>query len=203
MTQDIELNFFLSHASADKSIVRDFGVELQLFGVDVFFDEWSIEIGESIPGAIDKALDSYQVFVLFWSHEAYASNWVRREYQSAVKAFIEDDSRRLIIATLDDCPVPALISDLKWFDLEHGDVRGLIEAVMGFRGEHDRVRAIQRYLESLHIDVRYFEGYGAAVGCPRCGAGVDSLRPFRQWHGDDEYGGVECAKCPWNDGGEL
>lgn len=203
MQYDSALNCFLSHASTDKPIVRDLGVELQLVGADVFFDAWSIDCGESIPGAIENGLDAYTVFILFWSEAAQKSAWVRREYRSAVQSFIEDEDRRFIVARTDDTPVPSLISDLKWFDLADGDVRGLVEEVMGFRGQFDRTRAIQRYLETRSIEVDYFPGYGAAVGCRRCGAGVEALKGWRAWQGDDEYGGVECTRCGWNDGGEL
>lgn len=194
----------MSHASEDKPVARDIGVELQLVGAEVFFDEWSIPYGESIPGAIEKALDSYGVFILIWSHASDRSAWVRREYQSAVKAFIEEDGRRLIVAPIDDTPLPRLLSDLKWFDLRDRKVSGLVNEVMGFRGQGDRIVAIQRYLETRDLDVEYFPGYGVAVGCRWCGAGVDSLTGWRHVDGrDDVYGGVRCTRCGWNDGSEI
>ena len=55
---------FLSHAGPDKPIVRRLGAHLAAVGGEVFFDEWSIAAGESIPGAIDDALRNHNVFVL-------------------------------------------------------------------------------------------------------------------------------------------
>ena len=89
-------SYFLSHAGADKTVVKTVGVILQLTGRDVFLDEWSIEHGESIPGAISAALRDYGTVVLFWSASAAASSWVRREFQAAVSGFIEEPDRSLV-----------------------------------------------------------------------------------------------------------
>jgi hypothetical protein len=198
--------YFLSHASPDKPLVRQLGVQLQLVGAEVFFDEWNIAAGESITGAIEHALDRYDGFLLVWSASARDSLWTKREYQAAVKLFVEDPDRRLIVLRVDDTAVPALVNDLKWVDLQdEGDIAGAVEQVMGFRGAADRIKAIQRFLEASDIQVEYVPGYGAIVGCPKCGAGLDQIRPWHQidHQRDDTYAGARCLACAWEDGGEV
>jgi hypothetical protein len=64
------MEVFLSHAGADKPLVRQLGVQLQLVGAEVFFDEWSISAGESIASAIEQAIERFNLFLLVWSDAA-------------------------------------------------------------------------------------------------------------------------------------
>ena len=197
--------YFLSHAWADKPIVRNLGVQLQLVGADLFFDEWSIDFGESITGAIEAAIGTFDVFVLVWSAAAEESLWTRREYRSAIKKVIEDPDRRFILLKLDETPVPDLVSDLKYLDFSDEDVGAAVDGIMGLKGPAERVKAIQTFLEESGIEVEYIPGYGPIVGCPRCGAGLDQIGGWSQvdYERDDTYAGARCKRCGWNDGGEI
>lgn len=197
--------FFLSHAGADKPIVRNLSVQLQLVGAEVFLDEWSIGFGESITGAIEGAIGRFDVFVLAWSADAAASLWTRHEYRTAIKKVIEDPDRRFILLKLDGTPVPDLVSDLRYLDFTDHDVGAAVDGIMGLKGPADRVKAIQAFLEESGIEVEYIPGYGPIVGCPRCGAGLDQIEGWSEidYKRDDTYAGARCKKCEWNDGGEI
>jgi DNA-directed RNA polymerase subunit RPC12/RpoP len=197
---------FLSHAGADKPLVRTLGTHLQAVGAEVFFDEWSIAAGESISGAIEDALEVYDVFVLLWSQHAKSSAWARREYKAAVKTFVEAPDRKVIVVRLDETQVPALVADLRWVDLrDEASLGQAVNMIMGFRDNADRIKAMQAFLAEGDLEVREFPGYGAAVGCPTCGAGVGALTGWAQtdYSRDDQYAGVRCTRCGWEDGGEL
>lgn len=202
----MRVELFLSHASPDKSLVRKLGVQLQVVGAEVFFDEWSIGAGESITGAIEHAIESFDIFLLVWSSSASNSLWTTREYRAAVKKFVEEPARRLIVLRVDDTDVPALVDDLKWIDLRHGgDLAAAVEQIMGFHGPVERIKAIQQFLEEGGIEVDYIPGYGAIVGCPSCGSGLDQIEGWSavDERRDDTYAGARCKACGWNDGGEI
>jgi hypothetical protein len=196
---------FLSHNRHDKSTARRLGAQLQLAGAYVWFDDWEVRAGDSIPGKINEAFAAVDSLVLIWSANAHRSTWVRAELESAITTAIEDHTFRVIAVRLDDTPLPALLRPLKWVDLSDGDVGRAVNEIMGFANDQDRLRAIQETLDEAGIEVRFFEGYGAVVCCPRCGAGVDHLRgwsatdPVR----DDMYAGFRCEVCGFNDGGEI
>jgi DNA-directed RNA polymerase subunit RPC12/RpoP len=197
---------FLSHAGADKPTVRRLGAHLAAVGGDVFFDEWSIAAGESIPGAIGTALETYDVFVMVWSAAMMESAWASMEYHAAVRLFVETPDRRLIVVPLDDTPIPPLVAHLKYANLrDEGLLGDVVNDLMGFRGNAQRIMAIQAFLEEGGLEVRYFHGYGPAVGCLKCGAHVDRLEGFSQtdFERDDLYAGVRCIECGWHDGGEI
>lgn len=58
------VQFFLSHNRADKPAARALGTRLVLAGGEVWFDEWDVKPGDSIPGKLNDGLASFDVFVL-------------------------------------------------------------------------------------------------------------------------------------------
>jgi hypothetical protein len=50
---------FISHASEDKdSLVRPLAIALRHLGASVWYDEFSLHVGDSLSGSIDKGLSS-------------------------------------------------------------------------------------------------------------------------------------------------
>ncbi|MBV9613321.1 MAG: toll/interleukin-1 receptor domain-containing protein [Acidobacteriaceae bacterium] len=54
-----KMRCFLSHNKADKPIARSIGSHLQLSGIEVWFDEWEIRAGDSIPGKLNDGLAAF------------------------------------------------------------------------------------------------------------------------------------------------
>lgn len=75
---------FLSHNKADKEVARSIGAHMTLTGLDVWFDEWEIQAGDSIPGRLNEGLSAFDAFILIWSTHANQSNWVRQELHTAI-----------------------------------------------------------------------------------------------------------------------
>lgn len=200
------MDAFLSHNRDDKALARRLGAQLRLVGADVWFDEWEIRAGDSIPGKVNDALDSVDVVIVVWSEGASGSKWVRAELETAIQAGLEDETLRVIPVILDDSSLPSLLRRLKWVDLrEDDDVTRAVNEIMGFANDRDRMRAIQATLDEARIEVNYFPGYGYVAACPKCGAGLDKLRGWQQVdeRRDDLYGGVQCMDCGFSDGAEV
>jgi hypothetical protein len=196
---------FLSHNRADKEVARQIGAQLALVGAYVWFDDWEVRAGDSIPGKVNDALASVDTVILVWSANAMGSQWVRAELETAIARAIEDHAFRVICVRLDDTPLPALLRRLRWVNLSDGDVTRAVNEIMGFATDQDRLRAIQVTLDEAGIEIRWFQGYGPVVCCPRCGAGIDRLKGWSQvdHSRDDIYAGFECEECGFNDGGEI
>lgn len=200
------MQIFLSHNAGDKEIARRIGTNLTLVGSEVWFDEWEVRAGDSLPGKIGEGLRAFDTFLLTWSENAERSDWVRAELETALVRAIEEESVRIIVVRLDDTPVPAMLRPLKYLTLsDEGDIPELVHEIMGFKGERERLKAMQEAFDDLYVEVEYFHGYGAMIACPRCGADVKSIE---QWsytdpRRDDLYAGARCRECGWEDGGEI
>lgn len=96
---------FLSHSSKDKSAARDVAERLSRDGLKVWWDEWEIKPGDSIPSKIDDGLELSRIMVLFMSANAFGSDWSKME--ANIHRFNDplNKRRRLVPLRLDDAPI--------------------------------------------------------------------------------------------------
>ena len=79
MSTDFEYGVFLSHISKDKAVVRPLAERLRKDGLKVWFDEWVLKPGDSIPAKIEQGLEHSRVLVLCMSANAFGSDWAQLE----------------------------------------------------------------------------------------------------------------------------
>jgi hypothetical protein len=70
---------FISHSSKDKAVVREVAERLREDGLKVWFDDWEIRPGDSIPAKIEEGLEHSRVLVLCMSANTFGSGWARLE----------------------------------------------------------------------------------------------------------------------------
>lgn len=115
-----EVHVFICHASEDKPAARDLASALTKRGTPVWFDEWEIRIGDSIVQRIDSALGTVSHLVVLLSQHAITRPWVQREFSSALMRQLSQQSIRVLPIRLDECQMPAILSDIKYADARGG-----------------------------------------------------------------------------------
>jgi TIR domain len=73
MAGAFQYDVFLSHSSKDKGVVRAIAERLRVDGVKVWFDEWVLKPGDSIPTKIEEGLERALALVLCMSANAFSS----------------------------------------------------------------------------------------------------------------------------------
>jgi TIR domain len=134
---------FLSYNSNDKSSARRLGGQLKFVGADVWFDDWNIRAGDSIPGKVNEALEALDTVILVWSAHSDRSSWVRAELETAIMRSIDDGGFRVIPVRLDEAPLPSLLLPLKWVQLSEDDVGRAVNEIMGFAGDPRSPRRVR------------------------------------------------------------
>lgn len=197
------MHIFLSHNHQDKDVATPLAARLRLVGADVWLDDWEIKPGDSIVGKVNEALGLADTVLLLWSENAAHSRWVNSEMETAIARRLSDGSVRIIPVRLDDTELPALLQPLKWLWAEPVD--RVVCEIIGLASDEDYIMAVQEAIEAAGLDFRYFDGFGVAVGCPKCGAPSSELEPYgaTDRERDDEYAGARCLRCGWEDGGEV
>jgi hypothetical protein len=77
MSESFQCDVFPSHSSKDKAVVRSLAERLRMDGLKVWFDEWVIKPGDSIPAKIEEGLEHSRVLVLCMSANAFGSDWAQ------------------------------------------------------------------------------------------------------------------------------
>lgn len=110
MADDFKYDVFLSHGSKDKDIVRPIAERLRADGMRVWFDEWELKPGDSIPAKIEEGLEHSRVLVLCMSANAFGSDWAHLE--SGTFRFRDplNKERRFIPIRLDSAPIPGSLA---------------------------------------------------------------------------------------------
>jgi WD40 repeat protein len=105
MPESFQYDVFLSHSSKDKAIVRPLAERLRKDGIRVWFDEWEIHPGDSIPSKIEKGLEQSHVLVFCMSEHAFGSDWATLESQTFRFRDPLNKELRFIPLRLDDAPI--------------------------------------------------------------------------------------------------
>jgi hypothetical protein len=92
---------FVSHSSVQKPLVRAMVQQWRQLGLSVFFDEDTIQPGEDIVTALDRAREKSRHTVLIITPESLASGWVNHEIKGVISLDPDASHRRLIPVLLE------------------------------------------------------------------------------------------------------
>ena len=91
-------DFFISHASEDKSsFVRALAETLQAKGAKVWYDEFTLKVGDSLRQKIDQGLLESRYGIVVISRNFIARKWPQRELDGLVNLEVDGRSRILPI----------------------------------------------------------------------------------------------------------
>jgi hypothetical protein len=136
---------FLSHASADKPVVRRIAAALRSAGHDPWLDEEEILIGESIPAAVERGLRSADFVVQCLSKAAAERGWIDAERDATAMQQFRERKERILPVRLEEVTPPHLVGPLAYVDL--------------FPDEQAFARGIARLTRSIAV----YEGRRAAA----------------------------------------
>ena len=121
MVTDFKFDVFLSHSSKDKVVVRELAERLRKDGLKVWFDEWELKPGDSIPAKIEQWLEHSRVLacpavalgrrrMLCMSENAFGSDWGQLEAGTFRLRDPLNKERRFIPLRLDDATIKASLA---------------------------------------------------------------------------------------------
>lgn len=200
----VRVNIFLSHNSANKDTVRALAMLLAGEGINLFFDEWDIRLGDPLMGTIERGLYDADVFIIVWSDAASRSNWVDVELQTFLRRRIDKNTLRVIPLMLDETPLPPLLANYAGMNLMPGNpLNNTIETVVRALLESERdVQLAQRLQRRLNDLAKANLGDGDPFGwlvCPGCGSENLLRGSATDYQRDNSYFTINCEDCGRSD----
>ena len=104
---------FLSHSSKDKVFVRKLDAALSGSGIQTFYDERDIKLGESIPTRIYEELGKATHVIYVISENSLRSDWVSEELSIAKMRQKQEKNIDVLPILIDDIALPTAISHVK------------------------------------------------------------------------------------------
>jgi hypothetical protein len=108
---------FISHRRSDVVPAEKLATRLRDAGHTVWFDEWEIDVGDSIVGRMDEGLRDAGHVVLCLSESGVDAPYISREWLSTVARQLSGQGVRLLPARLTGGEPPAILADLRYADL--------------------------------------------------------------------------------------
>jgi hypothetical protein len=99
-------NVFVSYASANRVDVLKHAMLLKRLGLEVFQDLLALEPGERWEKALYKNIDKADLFLLYWSSQAAASDWVIKEAEYALARQDNGAEIQIMPVLLEGPPAP-------------------------------------------------------------------------------------------------
>ncbi|MCY2990150.1 MAG: TIR domain-containing protein [Planctomycetota bacterium] len=121
MSDEFAYDVFLSHSAKDKAVVRPLAERLRQDGLTVWFDEWEIKPGDSIPAKIEAGLEHSRVLVLCMSAQAFGSDWAQLEAGTFRFRDPLNKERRFIPLRLDDAPIKGSLAQFLYINWRPAD----------------------------------------------------------------------------------
>ncbi len=121
-------DIFISHASEDKdAIVRPLATILERLSVRVWYDEFSLQLGDSLSASIDKGLMESKFGLVVLSKAFLSKKWPDYEYRSLMIREVEGE--RVILPLW----YGVTKEDIEGFSLYLADIRALPISTENFR----------------------------------------------------------------------
>jgi len=124
---------FLSHSSRDKAIAQRMAVDLLMSGINVWFDEWDICVGQSITQRVEKGLYDADFVVVLLTEHSVTSGWVQKEWRSRIADEANSQSIHILPVLAEDCEIPRLLRDKKYADIRSDYPHGLQDLIASIR----------------------------------------------------------------------
>jgi TIR domain-containing protein len=132
-------DIFLSHRSGDKEFVRKLAGDIQRESgktgrpLTVWLDESEIPVGGSVPGHIEKGLETNRFFAAIMTPAYFASEsgWTDAEWHSALNQDPDNRRARFLPILAADCPrIPFLLRQLRAIDFRGNAYRSALKQLI-------------------------------------------------------------------------
>jgi hypothetical protein len=137
---------FISYTSSDEAFADKLASDLSSLGAEVFYAKWDIKVGDSIVDKINVALSTHDHLVFILSANSVKSKWVQRELNSSLMRHLKDKKIKIKPVLIQDCDIPALLSDIKYADFRDDYNKGFAALVDSLHEDF----ALEPYIELVN-----------------------------------------------------
>jgi hypothetical protein len=109
-------HLFLSYSSKDKEWVLQLAEDLNLCGVDVWFDSWELRVGDDLHERIADAVAKSRFVAVVVTKSFSASKWIQGEVHQALSREKAEDRPVVLPLLAEDVSAPPVLSSKKFLD---------------------------------------------------------------------------------------
>ena len=110
------IRIFISYAHQNKDFVMALVNELNSLGLDVWFDQWEILAGESIPEKLSQGSRETDFMLVIFSKASQISRWQQKEWEAKFIDEINTNKVSIIPIKIEECEIPQILKTKQYIN---------------------------------------------------------------------------------------
>jgi hypothetical protein len=127
-------DLFISHSSRDKTAALNLALRLNFCAVDVWLDDWELDIGQSLTDEIGKAMEVSRFIAILITENYNKSVWTNTEYKKAVAREQKEQRTVLLPLIIGKAQIPDFLEDKIYIDFRADSFSALTKLVCMVHG---------------------------------------------------------------------
>ncbi len=122
-------NIFISHSSRDKAAATRLATTLNFCAIDVWLDDWELEVGQSLIDEIARAMDNSRYIAILITENYNTTVWTKTEYKKAVSREQKENRTVMLPLIVGEAQIPDFLEDKLYIDLSQDFFSGITKLV--------------------------------------------------------------------------
>lgn len=145
-------DIFISHSSKDKSAAVHLAKVLNFCAIDVWLDDWELEVGQSLTDEISKAMDDSRYIAILITENYNKTVWTKTEYKKALAREQKEQRTVMLPLIIGEAVIPDFLEDKIYIDLRTEFYKGIVNLVGMIHGiSRYRISEALSYLEPHNV----------------------------------------------------
>jgi hypothetical protein len=122
-------DIFISHSSRDKAAAVKLATTLNFCAIDVWLDDWELEVGQSLTDGIANAMDTSRFIAILITENYNKTVWTKTEYKKAIAREQKEQRTVMLPLIVGEAEIPDFLEDKLHIDLRTRYFCGLTRLV--------------------------------------------------------------------------
>jgi hypothetical protein len=122
-------DIFISHSSRDKLAAVRLAATLNFCSVDVWLDDWELDVGQSLTDELGKAMDQSRFIAILITENYNQTVWTKTEYKKALAREQKEQRTVMLPLILGEAQLPDFLEDKIYIDLRDDYFCGITRLV--------------------------------------------------------------------------
>lgn len=122
-------DIFISHSSRDKAAASNLAATLNFCAIDVWLDDWELEVGQSLTDEIAKAMDDSRFIAILITENYNKTVWTKTEYKKALAREQKENKTVMLPLIVGEAQIPDFLEDKIYIDLRTEYFSGITKLV--------------------------------------------------------------------------
>lgn len=122
-------DIFISHSSRDKAAALQLAKTLNYCSIDVWLDDWELEVGQSLTDEIGKAMDEARYIAILITENYNQTVWTKTEYKKALAREQKEQRTVMLPLIVGKTNIPDFLEDKIYIDLREEYFCGIVKLV--------------------------------------------------------------------------